>query len=610
MRGRTTYSDPARNTDTDVGNTSELSAMFSADNHYKQKRVPLLRTTSLKLPNKQLYTVKENSHEEPAIPSTNVSYHASKLMANRQRSSAASLLYTNVKNKRNSSNLSLKDMHNSSTASSGHSSVSSTSRPALNVVIQDPKNSIADAPLPATQNNPINHYQFARNMATRPKSTGTAYLAADRAGSTTSLNVELRPHKTNANTSGSQGSTLWPHPVHIKPGGHLSQAEKTSTLGVAGTNGDHTVMSLGKDAAGENALLETQIETAMSEELFSKDYVFDNCFDDIIQDTATGGNDKFRSAASSNQSPLTRMPARRLSKTDSATLEDFQHDLLNRSSAGSQDTAYTSRLQMKMETMKNRFDSFVTNNDSLGASGNSTAIHQMDACSHESDNSILFTVPNVSKSVIDIYREKNDEAVAGDPKVQFPKFWFHHDLRTKLLTEERSNQLRTIERFSSSGAAGEKVVTSRIKSLSQEGYLTDLSEVKKGKINRARGLGTETPVLTMTNALEHSEFEQLFLSTRNFISSAENSEAVLDPEKMYLKEQILFGKAVFNKFWRDAEQIELMQLSLPGSSVQQSGDETATTKIDGGSASSHIDRVSDAGMPFSVPPNLLRQASH
>ncbi|CEP60051.1 uncharacterized protein LALA0_S01e01882g [Lachancea lanzarotensis] len=615
MRGRSSYRGSNHTSDGNGGDSSELSAMFSGDNHHKQRRVPLQRTTSLKLPNKQLYTVKENSHEEPAIPSTNVSYHASKLMANRQRSSAASLLYTNVKNKRNSSNFSLKDMRNNSAASSSHGSDSSSSRPALNVVIQDSKNNTTDAlpPSTTTNHNPLNHYRFVRNMATRPKSTGTAYLPADDTESITSLNVELRPRfdKNNANALASQGSAQLLNLVQTKSSDHLSQVGKDATLEDAETIGDFNGTSFDKEVTGENAFLETQIENAMSEELFSKDYVFDNCFDDIIQEATAAGNDKLRSVASSNQSPLTRVPARKLSKTDSATLKNFQNDLSSRSSAGSQDTAYTSRLQMKMETMKNRFDSFATNNESLYTSGNSTANLRTNSGSHESEKSILLTVPNVSKSMIDIYREKNDAAVAGDPTVQFSRFWFHHDLSSKLLTEERSNQLRTIERFSSSGAAGEKVLTSRLKFLSREGYLMAVSDDKKAQLIRRKETNAKPPVLRAVNEPENSRFEQLFFSTRNNLSSAKNADSGLDPETVYLREQVVFGKMIFDKIWREAEQNEHRQLSHSIFNAQTPKSETSpTTKVYEQMVPSHSDQVSNAHMPLGAPPELIRQASH
>ncbi|SCV01869.1 LAME_0G19042g1_1 [Lachancea meyersii CBS 8951] len=615
MRGRSLYRGSNDSTESAGGNSSELSAMLNAGIHHKQRRAPLLRTSSLKLPNKQLYTVSENSHEEPAIPSANISHHASKLMANRQRSSAASVLYTNLKNKRNSSNLSLKDMRNNSAASSGNSSNSNSTRQALNVVIQDPRSDIADQSLRA--NNPINHYQFARNMATRPKSSSTTHIPSlgtirqnEAAGSNTFVNVELRPSKNHSSLSGMSSLLQRPNAVDFKSNvKNFPQAGKDSLSLADRSDAEYAGASLENEEMA-NTLLETQIETAMSEELFPKEYVFDNRFDDIIQAPGEPENEKARSMTSSNQSPLTRIPARKLSKTDSAALENFEHDLSSKSSAGSQETSNTSRLQMKMDIMKSRFDSFVTDQDTLHNSDSCTAFLKGDLSSHGSGYSFSLSVPSVSKSKIDLGRDRSDTGVAGDPRIQFPKFWFRNDLKTKLLTEQRSNQLKNIERFPSSGIAGEKVLTSRIKCLAQKGYLTAAERKKKDQQNLREQLIHEAPVLRMTDDSEGSGFERLFRSTRIALPTTAAKDDDVDPEKLHLRDQMNIGKTFFENIWHDAEQSELLLLIEPVSRDYEPKMTASIAKaVDRVSSSPVSDRTSNGSMPYPISPEIYRQAS-
>ncbi|SCU82763.1 LANO_0B07448g1_1 [Lachancea nothofagi CBS 11611] len=598
MRGRSGYRS-SRESEGTVGNTSELSAMLNTGQ--KQKRAPLLRTTSLKLPNKNLYTLSENSHEEPALPNSNVHHHASKLMANRHRSSAASLLFQNLKNKRNSSNLSLKDMRNNSASSGTQSAHSTSQRPSLHLHVHDSKNEEADYfQRPST--NPINHYQFSRNMTTRPKSSSTTHIptlaSLKRTDSAASLNVELRPRKFDIGSADTSREADRSNAVDYKHSGKFfPQSKVDPTL-----NAVETDQSSMQEEDHDNKMLETQIETAINEELFPREYAFDNKFEDVIEFPKTVELEKARSITSSNQSPLTKVAGRKLSKTDSLTLENFQNDISNRSSTSSQCVSHTSRLQMKMDIMKSRFDSFVTGHDVSSGSDNCISILRGEPSSHDSENSLIFTLPVARNSTLELDHESINEAVAGDAQVQIYKFWFRTDLKTKLLTEKLANQLKNIERFPSSGLVGEKIVVSRIRDLATEQDLVAKGIMQKIQQRTENKAVTERPVLQMTSDSKDQEFEQLFENTKNYVATS--SSRTEDAEMLNLRDKMSLGKTIFEDLWRDSEQSELLSLSTYDlSNSPEILPDAPTLKIASHKSSTSY---SDDSMTFPVSPEDYR----
>ncbi|CUS23852.1 LAQU0S12e01486g1_1 [Lachancea quebecensis] len=547
MRGRTKsrlLTDSEESTGSQ--NPSELSAALS-NSQKPPKRQPLLRTTSL-------YTVSESTHEEPALPSSNMNHHASKLMANRQRSSAASVLFHNLKNKRNSGAFSVRDQRAGSYAAADSRGAAPGGAP-LNVHIYASQNDKGSRS--CSERNPISHYQFARNLTTRPKSSSTTHIPtlasirqADAAPSSLSLSLELRSKKSS---TGPATDALAGSGAQAR---NRSLAEERSELPHKDSIADD---ASGQDEDAKARFLESEIEIAINEELFPREYAFDNKFDDIIETPKTSELNDAPSIGSSNQSPLTKVPARRLSKAESLALEGFQKDLLNRSASNSSTGSHTSRLQMKMEVLKKRFDSFASGEDLSGCSDSSVFTSKGDSNWPANNRFRLFPAADAQPhaQVVD----DDDDDTHGAPA---SRFWLRNDLQTKLLTERLSNQLKTIERFPSSGVVGEKILVSTVKSICKEQDISTKA-LERQKLSRSQTRPmVRDPLLQLNTAEKDAEFERLF-------NSAKQLPAPSDPrapsfgtqtEADQLRGSIRLGRSLFEDFWRESERAEARALAV------------------------------------------------
>ncbi|SCU86046.1 LADA_0D11892g1_1 [Lachancea dasiensis] len=565
MRGRSGYRNNREGNGSADGNSSGLSTMLNGGSHHKAKRASLQRTSSLKLPDKQLYTVSENSHEESAIPKVSGHNHALKLMANHHRSSAAMALYNNLKNKRNSSNISLKDVRKSSNGNNSCNSASSSiksQRLPVNLYFHETK--YDNEPSQDLGNNPIHHYQFGRNMGIKPKSSSTTLLPtmanlrrteSNHPGS--SINLKVRNSKSDI--SGADTTLVADRPsggVDFNQNGRFLDPHVDSIA---------TTEALSNREDNEIKILESQIETAINDEVFSSDYAFDNKFDDVIHISKGKDNENAPSITSSNQSPLTKVPGRKLSKTESNFLENFQNDISSRSSAGSQAASHTSRLQMKLDIMKSRFDSFTADQDLSSGSDNCLSVLKGEKGSHGSEQSLPLIASNFRKS-LEPELDVHPDSVAGDGKAPVSKFWLRYDLKTKLLTEKLNNQLKMIERFPSSNVVGEKIMISRIKHFAGEkDIIKNFEHILQQRTDKRPVI--EKPVVVMRNDQKDQEFEQLFESTKNYVPRS--TPTVNDAELEQLRDKMGIGKTIFEDLWRDSEHYELLSLTNVGPGLPQ-----------------------------------------
>lgn len=523
-------------------NPSELSAALN-NSQKLPKRQPLLRTTSL-------YTVSESTHEEPALPSSNMNHHASKLMANRQRSSAASVLFHNLKNKRNSGAFSVRDQRAGSHAATDGRGTTPGGAP-LNVHIYASQNDRGSQS--SSEHNPISHYQFARNLATRPKSSSTTHIPtlasirqADAAPSSLSLSLELRSKKLNT------GPTTDAPALGSVQARNQSLAEGGPELIHKSSLADD-VQEQDEDAKAR--FLENEIETAINEELFPHEYAFDNKFDDIIETPKTSEINDAPSIGSSNQSPLTKVPGRRLSKAESMALEAFQKDLSTRSASNSSTGSHTSRLQMKMEVLKKRFDSFASGEDLSGCSDSSAFASKSDSNWPANNRLRLFAAADAQSHSPVVDEDEDGHAAPAS------KFWYRNDLHTKLLAERLSNQLKTIERFPSSGVVGEKIIVSTVKNMCKD------QDIKSKVLERQKLLRSETrpmprgPLLCLNTAEKDVEFERLFNSAKQISPTSSHGPSFgTKTEADQLRSRIRLSRSVFEDLWRDSERAEARAL--------------------------------------------------
>lgn len=547
-------------------NASELSTMLNGFNPHQQRHT-LVRTTSHKLPNKNLYTVPENRNEESVLPNGNPHHHASKLIANRQRSSAASVLYNNIMNKRNNSTITLEDYRNANAENKCSS---------MNVVIRSSRSNSRSRSNGC--NNPISHYEVSRNFATRPKSSSAIPTIGNNLEyfgprhSEEALNVEIIGARNDSGGILNNESSVpieKPGGTNYKQGGKFfpqNKSQRNNTDIQDSPHSDHP-----PNSEDGKISLESQIETAINEDIFMKNYTFDNKFDEDAEQTA----DETPSITSSNQSPFTKLQAPpALSRKDSATLEGFQKDISKISNANSNSSAHVSRLQMKMNALKSKFDSFASNK---AASDDSEDYFSMlkGNSSHSSGQSLTFLAskdkqyPNGFQNTIDSSRIP-DQYSSTD--VSNAKFWIRSDLQAKLLIEKLSNQLRNIERFPSSGKVGEKIVVARLKHV-----LQDDSKPRKGSSWKwaqppphGQNPHEERPVLEIVDKKKSIPFEELFEMAKGNDTNDFKDDEIHYIEDTVLKNKIRKGKNLMGQLWHDSEVYELSGtvLMLSGSVSQ------------------------------------------
>ena len=364
------------------------------------------------------------------------------------------------------------------------------------------------------------------------------------------------------------------------------------------------------DEDSENRLLETQIESAINEDLFPREYVFDNKFDDIIEGPKDSHNADVPSISSSNQSPLTRIPARRLSKADFTSLEEFQKDISKGVASFPSDSSHPSRLQMKMDVLKSRFDSFTTDHRPSAGTEAGLLLLKGENSSHGSDQSGLFTMPGARRSTFELESEGSKLSDIGAPglKTHLCKFWFRNDLQTKLLTERLSNQLRTIERFPSSGSVGEKILVSRIRGLSKnQSCISDPSQLRWQHRTAERAVA-QSPPIQLRSEKKNINFEELFNSAKGLGPKGDlkNHSSDDDTEIVQLENKMKLGRTVFDELWMDSEQSELLALAVSLIADSKPALSASPIYLHTARTSSFSDPSSSDGTSFPVSPEEMR----
>lgn len=573
-----------------LSNSSELSAILSGNNHPAVPRAP-----SSKRASKSLYQIPENYNEESALPSNNSQHHASKLIANRHRSSAASVLYNNIMNKRNSTGISARHYKGNvpGTASTGPGTLSRhNSKGSLNIIInenaqgnKDASIAINGSQLNGRSSNPISHYEVNRNATLRFKSSSTTCVPTRK-----SLPEQTaRPGLSN----GARANSFMN--AHAMPGSEEGISKKSGMIDytqggrffpqfkidATQEGGKQTVSS--KDLEDEESLA-SQIETAIMDDLFPKDYTFDNKFDGVDVGEVDLKKDDVPSVTSSNQSPLTKRPHHKNSeglftRRNSFASEDSQKDVSSKADTIASDNNFRndnnmplSRLQIKMNALKSRFDSFASAEETPSGYEDyfSALLCSGDTRWSSTDESQLSTASGAKPFPVEyptqysrdnhiLRNNSHDQHILiSHPKTQECRFWSNHDLHSRLLLEQLSNQLNLVQRFSSSGKAGEKVLVSRLKQLiKDEPTRMQLSWIWHQKPS---GPATEKPVLRTFDETRDLPFEELYALKKG----GPHSEDFHDPFSTIKDEALQKGmktaKASAYKLWKDSEMSEFTNM--------------------------------------------------
>ncbi|QLG74761.1 hypothetical protein HG535_0H00870 [Zygotorulaspora mrakii] len=471
------------------------------------------RTSSgLTVGDSNLYSVTEVENESPAFPSKQPD-NSAKLAALKRRSYAVNALYKNVMNKRNSTGIcTIEHNHLSSDLRRHGKTDNGRVRSIASTTSTISLTANSDGQHNPKMRNPIDHYEQNMNFALRPKSSSTADLVA-----TQQLELPVRSQsglnlRTIPATRSRVGSKLW-------QSRNFSDNERNE---INDDNEEHS--SHNKD------IISGEIANALSDDIMHAEVSFDNKW----VDSATLDNFADHvSQTSSNQSPRTKEPTHRrnssnISRRDSIILEDFERDLNqtnSKATGGSEEKILknSSRLQLKLNTMKMKYDNF---NDEWSSS--------------------TVTVSNQSPN------ETDDSKMT---KVQM-KYWSTNiDVKTKILSEKISRELQSVRRTAiDDSIASGKLLSTRLKLIVKEKYHRDQ---KVDLITNV--IPPSPPVLRTVNSL-HSDvlFSKLFESTKKGAKEDDPfhekiSQTLSDDD---LKESLFSGRAYTRKMWLEIENIE------------------------------------------------------
>lgn len=469
-------------------------------------------STGLNIGQNHLYPVTEIENEPSAFTSKQLN-NASKLAALKRRSYAVNALYKNVMNQRNSTSIYTIE-HNNLQGGSKDSSKNST-RPSSIANLTSSISVTVNSNDQPKYRNPIDHYEQNMNFALRPKSSSTIDLL-----------ITQRPEMPERSRS---GSNIKSWSLRHKDGG----GSKLS--GIQRLHYDEDIED-NDDSGGtqRDDLLCNEIANALHENIFQKEVAFDNKWGD---NSAFENYADRLSQTSSNQSPLTktlknRQNSNSISRRDSIILEDFERDLdlstnRTRHISGEALVKNSSRLQLKLNTMKMRYESVQdTYHDSFGSS--MTAVSN--CISDESDKR-----PTV-----------------------YSRYWTTNiDVKTKILSEKITRELQSVRRTAVDDAnINNKLVSSRLKRMMKEGHHG------RGRAELAQDFSTEfhSPPLLKTVNSTHSDvmFLKFFESTKK-----DRNEDEYFQEKVsqllhddILKDSLLLGRDYSSKIWIETEKFE------------------------------------------------------
>ncbi|SCU92794.1 LAMI_0E12068g1_1 [Lachancea mirantina] len=582
MHGRSTdLSDRVDENGVSSRGRSELSAMLSGQQPHARL---VSHRSSLRLPGKSLYTVPENQNEE--ISEENADNKTSRVNVNRQRSSAASILLNNLKNKRNANTVSLRDS-NGIIAAGSNTTMTGGQRPSIEVIVGDP------GPLRRQKSleNPIHHYEIQRNVTARPKSLSTTETPTVRSDlsplvrTKSALRFEIIDNKrADSRIEFSAPKKERASGIDYKHGGKFfPQGEMDASL--ESDNVDKRP-KLNEDEQGlSDKNLESLLEGAIAEDIFSRVYALDNKFEEAAEV-------ELPSYLSSGPSPLTTPGVRKLSRQDSDTIEDFQRDL-DKYSRESSGVGHMTRLQMKMDAMKSKYDSFVINRR---ISADSSTIF---GAGYEASSSGSSTFGLERESHSDKDWERDLDSPDGRARNQPAKFWLNADLGSKLLTESMSNQLRSIERFPSSGIVGEKVMLSRIKEIAanQENIAskrpTSPSPIATRKSETNGKNGTRPNM--KTGEANKPSFEEQFRFVKG--NARVDDDGLTSLEMGFIKDDVLrrhmaLGKTATYKMWHASEAFEFKQVASMANLQNFAHISEASRKDTNSSSSPHMSSLS------------------
>lgn len=357
--------------------------------------------------------------------------------------------------------------------------------------------------------NPIDHYEQNMNFALASKSSSTLDLPSaqrvalrERAHST----IDLR--KTVSAKGKMIAANENPEKTHVSDQEDLNSKE------------DHNEVD-----NGASDVLRDEISSALNDDLFDREFSFDNKWTD------ESGFETFKdhsSVTSSNHSPLTKGLSKAsinpISRRDSAILQDFERDLKvlasSNSKARTSDSGKNnSRLQLKLDTLKLRSENARGSKDSISMLSESS----------RSQNGSAFLL----------------------------RYWATNvDVKTKLVSEGITRELNSVKRctFDEKNAGG-KVVVSMITRISTEKRLDSRRLLTPLTDNNHSTLPAIGNINSTQNDVILSDFFGSTLKNRNNDTTFEEKvfKTISDED---LRDYILLGRDHGNKMWLRFEKLE------------------------------------------------------
>lgn len=450
-----------------------------------------------------LYPLTEFDNESPVLPCEQTN-HPSRMKAFKRRSCTLNYLYKNVMDKKHSADIVSiehlgKDPAPNSRASTPKSSQNSSrmnSSSTLSLSLA------GDSRAPKTRN-PISFYENDLNLTRFSSNSSTVDLP-------TTGRIKL-PRRAHSSQEIKKVSSFKNEPIGIS----RSNPDIKEVITKAETPGKESDDDVSK-------ILCDEISTALNDDIFEKEFSFDNKW---VDDDAFNSLKDHSDVSSSSHSPLTdsalKSSANPISRRDSLILQNFKGDLnaltkkKTRNSISSKSNS--SRLQLRLDTLRMKSEST-----------RDTQRFHSDVTNTDSDTLLRYWTTNT-------------------------------DIRTKSVSEGINRELKSVTRCNSySGRPGGKMIVSMINQLSIE---------KQGESQMGNDSSSSSSESTLSAhpAIKNINCTQNDLLLTNFLDDnlhRRNSEDMFEDKALTsigdkeLRNSIVRGRSHSNRMWLESERLE------------------------------------------------------